>query len=110
MVGLPGKGLVKSGCFPPDYRIKNKEQLAEKDKIKYQKNKDIINEKKKKYRKNNKEKIKEKDKIKYQKNKEQILQRNKEKIKCNICGCESTRNHLKRHQRTIKCQSYLTNS
>lgn len=92
------------------YRIKNKEQLAEKNKIKYQKNKEYFKEYNKEYRNNNKEQLAEKDKIKYQKNKEQILQKNKEKIKCNICGCEITRNHLKRHQKSKKCQSQLTNA
>lgn len=58
----------------------------------------------------NKEILHQKDKEYYKKNKNQILQKNAEKIKCNICGCESTRNHLKRHQQTKKCQSHLTNS
>ena len=103
----------------------NKERIAEYNKEYYEDNKDIINEKAKQYRKINKEQIAEYNKEYYEINKEQILEKTneykkinkekiaekaKEKIKCNICGCESTRNHLKRHQRTKKCQSHLTNS
>lgn len=61
----------------------------------YKDNEEIIAEKKKEYR---------------EKNKEHIAEHRKEKIKCNICGCESTRGHLARHKKTKKCQSHLTNS
>lgn len=86
---------VRASRSKKEYREDNKEQIAEK---------------KKKYNEKNKEQIAEKTKQYHKKNREQILQRNKEKIKCNICGFESTRIHLKRHQRTIRCQSHLTNS
>jgi len=39
----------------------------------------------------------------YQANREKL----NEKITCNICGCEITRNSLTRHQKTAKCQSHI---
>jgi len=84
------------------YREENKEKMAEYQKQYYQINK----ENKKEYRENNKDKIakrmKEYKKEYRQKNKDKI----DEKITCDICGCESTRNHLTRHQRSAKCQSH----
>ena len=108
-----------------EYYQANKEHLIQYRKDYYENNKGQILEKVKQYRKNNKEKMIERDKIKYQKNKDKIAEykreyykknkekideKNKEKIKCNICGFESTRHHLARHQQTKKCQSHLTNS
>ena len=62
-------------------------------------------EHKKQYREYNKDKIKEKDKDYYQKNKEHkkeyYKEYNKEKVKCNICNKEMTKNSLTRHKRTI---------
>ena len=89
-----------------EYRNNNKEKIAEKKKKYYENNKEKIAEKKKKYNEDNKEIIAEIKKKYYENNKE----KNKEKIKCNICGCESTRSNLTRHQKSKKCQSHLTNS
>jgi len=56
-------------------------------------------EKFKKYR----EEHKEEQKKYYQENKENI----NESIKCPICNSTTLRRHLKRHQRTKKCQEHL---
>lgn len=64
----------------------------------YEEKKDNINERKKKYREENKEKIKE-----YNKKMSEII------VICEICGQEITKNHLKRHQQTKKCQSVVYN-
>ena len=93
-----------------EYYEDNKEQILKKVNEYREQNKQIINEKKKKWYEDNKDKITEQKKDYREKNKEQIAEHKNEKIKCNICGCESTRCHLKRHQRSKKCQSYLTNS
>ena len=57
-----------------------------------------------------KEYHKEYDKEYYQNNRDKLVEyqkeKNKEKITCNICGCESSRNHLPRHQKTAKCINY----
>ena len=52
------------------------------------------------------------DKVKYyQNNKEKISIRekeyNKKKVECEICKSVVIRNSLKRHQKTIKCKSYI---
>jgi len=64
----------------------------------------------KQYKEDNKEQVKKKKKEWYENNKVKLLNKNKEKTKCNICGCEITKVHLKKHQETKKCQSHLTNS
>jgi hypothetical protein len=62
----------------------NKERINQQNKENYYKN----IEQRKQYREANKAKIKE-----YK----------SEKLICEYCGCESTKNHLKRHQNTKKC-------
>ena len=39
-------------------------------------------------------------------NKDEIAKKRGEIIKCNICGCEITRSHIKRHQQSKKCMNY----
>ena len=84
----------------------NKEKIAEYHKERYENNKEKINKQTKEYRENNKEYFKER----YENNKEyfkEYYENNKEiinqKVICNNCGCESTKHHLKRHQKTKKC-------
>ncbi len=62
-----------------------------------------ICEKKKEYYEENREKILEKQKKYREDNREKILQKAKEKICCEICGNEITKNHIKHHQRSLKC-------
>jgi len=92
----------------------NKEIIYQKAKEYYEVNKEIINQKHKEYYENNKEIINQKVKEFYEKNKEIINQKHKEynkankeiiyqKVICNNCGCESTKHHLKRHQKSKKC-------
>ena len=76
----------------------------------YEENKERLDEYVKQWYEDNKERLLEKAKQYREKNKNIINEKQKEKIKCNIGGCESTRNHLKRPQQTKKCQSHLTNS
>ena len=40
-------------------------------------------------------------------NKEHINHRKHERITCNVCGYQSTRNNLARHQKSNKCKSYV---
>jgi len=101
-----------------DYPCKNKRELEKKEDevmLQYQNTMnmqrayltDKENEQyKKEYCKNNRDKILEKAKKHYRDNRDKKLERLKEKITCDICGCESTRNHLTRHQRSAKCQSH----
>jgi len=111
-----------------EYYEVNKEKLAEYQKERYENNKEIILEKHKEYREANKEQIKEQSKEYREANKEKIkeyrkankeiineiqkkyYENNKEKIYekviCDNCGCEITKNHLKRHQKTKKCINF----
>ena len=43
----------------------------------------------------------------YENNKEQIQQFKQEVISCEICGCQLSRDSLKRHQSTIKCKKAI---
>jgi len=74
-----------------EYRENNREYYKQYDKEYYENNKDIINERNKKY---------------YQQNKDKINEKQKEKIKCEYCNCFSTKNHLKRHQKSRKCLEF----
>ena len=38
---------------------------------------------------------------------EHIRHRKYEYITCDVCGCQSTRNNLARHQKSNKCKSYV---
>ena len=82
-----------------EYRNDNKKKIAE-----YKNNnKERIAETNKKWREANKEHKAETDKKYYEVNKEIINEKLKEKVVCEYCGCESTKGHLKRHQKSKKC-------
>lgn len=85
----------------------NKERILELQKDYRNKNREEINKKLNDYYYANKELYSKKAKERYEDNKEQIAEKRKEKIKCNICNCEVVKYGLKRHQKTIKCQSYF---
>jgi|AntAceMinimDraft_5_1070358.scaffolds.fasta_scaffold94477_2 hypothetical protein len=80
-----------------EYQETNKEKIKDKKKEYYETNKEKIQQYEKEYRDNNKEKIQEYMKEYRETNKENM----KEKVKCE-CGCEVTKNDLKRHQKTKK--------
>jgi len=73
--------------------------------------KEYNKEYKKEYYNKNKEKRKEKDKERYQKNKEEISKKAKEyykkklkeKVKCDLCNAEVSKQNLKRHQKFKIC-------
>ena len=88
-----------------EYQETNRDKILEKAKEYHQNNRDEILERMKKYRQNNRDKLLEKGKEKYQNNRDEILKKQKEKCKCDICGAEITKNHLKRHQKSAKCMS-----
>tara|TARA_R110000787_G_scaffold286081_1_gene403275 strand:+ start:606 stop:1232 length:627 start_codon:yes stop_codon:yes gene_type:complete len=95
----------------------NKEQIKEKTKEWREENKKKYKEYQKEYRENNKTEISEKAKTNYENNKTKILEKQKkynednkehlkEKINCEFCNCLSSRIHLKRHQKSIKCMKF----
>ena len=82
-----------------EYYKNNKEkrnEYCEKNKDKIKEYRENNKDKMKEYRENNKKKIKEY----YEKNKDKL----KEKIKCDKCGCMSSKNNIKQHQRSNKCK------
>jgi len=80
-----------------EYREKNKEKIKKQRKKCYEKNK----KKSKEYYEKNKEKIKKRVNERAKKNKEKI----NKKINCPYCNCLISKQGLKRHQRTIKCDN-----
>ena len=66
----------------------------------YERYKSVILENEKTFRQNNKEFMQEKKKRYYEKNKVKILENQRLKVECE-CGCEVSKQHLKRHQKTM---------
>jgi hypothetical protein len=89
-----------------EYNQDNREKRAEHMKEYYEANREKIAEYNKEYREDNRGKIIEKRKEYYEAKREKIAEKRAEKVKCDICGCESTRQHLKRHQQSNKCKSF----
>lgn len=74
----------------------------------YHKNKDICIARNKKWREENSEKIKEQYKSYWEKKGSDIKARRKEKIMCNACNCEMTRESLTRHKNSKKHLENIT--
>jgi hypothetical protein len=91
------------------YRIDNKDKILEQKKQYYIDNKDKILEQKKQYHIDNHDKLAEKNKQYQIENREKILEQKKQKVKCDICGCESTKGNLLKHKRTKKCINFVKN-
>ena len=87
-----------------EYRITNKHKIKERNKEYKLNNKDKIKEQKKEYYEKNKDKLKEN----YEKKKDKILEKRKEKIECEFCKSIITKDHLKRHQKSLKCLKFQT--
>ena len=118
----PTLNIVKPGRTIEEWTKDNKKQLVEKNKEYREQNKEKIKEKKKEYREQNKEKLAEinkkwaetnKEKLTeykkqyYEENKDQINKKRVEKVICDHCGCDFTKNNLKRHQQTNKCINFV---
>jgi hypothetical protein len=89
-----------------EYCETNKDKISEKRKIYYENNKNKIREKRKIYYENNESKIKERSKEYQSKNKDKIKENKKQKIECEYCKCITTKNQLKRHQKSLKCKKF----
>lgn len=86
--------LQKEQCY-----IDNTENINKQDAV----CKLTPSEKTKEWQKNNPKKNKVHRKNYYERNKNKI----NEKVICEICGCENTKSHLKRHQKTKKCMKHF---
>jgi len=91
------------------YRVDNRENKKIKDKLYYEKNKDVLNERKKEYYGENKNHLREKQQEWNINNRERMLlkqkeyrEKNKEKTKekgcCDICGVEMLIRSIPRHK------------
>ena len=85
-----------------DAIIRNKKNK----KIYYDNHKEKLLNYHKNYYKNNKEVYAEKGKIYKDKNKEAISLRRKKCVYCDVCGDFINKDHIARHKRSIKCQSF----
>jgi len=92
--------------YHKDYRETHKEELKEKQKKKYYNNKEEYSKRNKIYRDNNVEKLKEKQKLYRENNKGKISERQTEKIKCPICNKIVSRSNIAIHQKSKKCLNY----
>ena len=86
------------------YNEQHKEEIAEAKKQKEELNKEKNKTRCKAYRESHKEEIKEMKKQHYENNKDKILEKQKEIIKCDVCGCETTKHNLPRHKRGNRCK------
>ena len=86
-----------------EYRLQHRDEILEKNKISYQKNKDIIIEKAKAYREGlsdeRKKKMAEQAKEYWEKNKA----RYNEKVPCDVCGTVITKRIMANHKKSKKC-------
>jgi len=85
----------------------NKEEIAKYHKEYNIDNKEKNAEHKKQYYEDNKEEFKKKHKQYREANKAIISEKAKEKIICDHCGSEITRNGLSQHQKTKKCLNFV---
>jgi hypothetical protein len=69
-------------------------------------NKVVIGRTQKEYQEDNKEKISVKNKEYREKHKEEINSKKREKVECEFCGSQSSRIHIRRHQKSKKCLAH----
>ena len=92
-----------AGRTDKEWREDNADKIRERHKKYYEDNADKLKDRKKLYREDKADKVKEYQKKYYEENPEYF----KDKVCCNLCGAFSTKNHLSRHQKTIKCTSAI---
>ena len=76
----------------------------------YENNKDEILQNKKKYYENNKDEILQNNKIYYKKYYENNKEKLNEQLPCIFCGCNYTKNHKNRHEKTIKHKNNINSN
>jgi len=90
-----------------EYENYNKEKIQDYYKKYRESHKKKMKEYLKQYYIDNKKKLAEQNKENYEANKEIINEKKKEKVICDHCGCEITKTHLKRHQKSNKCINFV---
>ena len=94
-----------AGRTNKEWQDDNKEKHKEYQKQYQINNSEKLKEHRKKYHENNKETIKEQKKQHYHNNKETINEQRKIKINCEYCNRCIRKGDIKKHHRTIRCQS-----
>ena len=101
------------------YAEKRKKQLEDRAKYNEEHKEDILKLKQEKelaqqelnkvrcktYCETHKEDVKAMKKTHYENNKDKILEQQKEMMTCNVCGCQTNKHKLVRHQRSNKCKT-----
>lgn len=87
----------------------NKKQILARGKKYREENKEEISAKKKNYHEANKKEISIKKKEYYEANKKKIREKQNQKVKCEICNCEFSKNGKVNHERTKKHMKNLSN-
>jgi hypothetical protein len=88
------------------YYEKNKEICNEKSKVYYHNNKEYFETKRKEYYKSHKEELSEKSKVYRYLHRDKIKEKNSEIIEC-VCGNSFTKKSKSRHEKTLKHLDYL---
>ena len=94
---------VVIGRTQKEYREDNKEEIRVKKREYHEKNREEKCAKMREYWQKNKENQNVKQREYRQKNKEKICAKAREKVKCDFCGCMSSKTNIARHQKTKKC-------
>jgi hypothetical protein len=92
----------KINQYNKQYHSENKEKINTNNKKYYEENKQKMGTHMKKYYEENKEKINTNNKKYYEENKQKIKQRHQQKIKCEICNCETGKYNFNKHSKTKK--------
>ena len=85
----------------PNYEqeCRDKEERRQRSNRFYHEHKKLVLERQRKYNEDHKDEIRERKKIYREEHREEIKQKKTEKMMCE-CGCEVSKDHLKRHQQT----------
>lgn len=97
-----------------EYPCNNKEQLEKREGEVIRAiatiNQVVAGRTRKEYYEDNCDKILEQSKKYKEDNRDKIAEYMRQKCKCDVCGCEITKPHLKRHQSTLKCLNAKKNN
>ena len=86
-----------AGRSRKEWQDEHQERKSELNSINYQKHREKVLKRQQEYRENHPEEYKAQKKKSYQNRKEKILAQNKERVECEICGKELSRDYLRKH-------------
>ena len=90
-----------AGRTRKEWQDEHIERKSQQNKINYQNNKPKVLERQKEYRENNPEEYKKQNKKSYEKRMAKILAKNKERVLCEICSKELSRDYMRKHIKAI---------